>query len=224
MRKEYALIFITMIFCILFLGTFTSCSTDSERQTIERQTLEIISVSTMDGWAESNGSASSDMGGPLTGDYEHNNPGVGYRQFFSFGLADIPDGATIVSASLELFQTNDYGSPFTDLGNVVVDHLDYGATLDGDDYDMLALTANIGTLSVNTTEGYKILDVTTYVQTDSAAARDYSQYRLRFSVRDNDNDGARDSVSFTDAEDSCCSTGNLPKLVVEYERNRNQLN
>ena len=217
MRKEYAIIFIVMIFYILFFGSFISCSTDSESQTNKRQTLEIISVSSMDGWVESDGSASSDMGGPLTGDYENSNPNVGYRQFFSFGLADIPDGATIVSASLELFQTNYYGSPLTDLGNVVVDHLDYGATLDGGDYDMLALTSNIGTLSDNTTEEYKILDVTTYVQTDFAAARDYSQYRVRFSVQDNDNDGARDSVSFTDAEDSCCSTGKLPKLVVEYE-------
>jgi hypothetical protein len=217
MRKDYVIVLINIFFFILIFGAVTSCSTGSRQQTIEPQTLEIISVSTLDGWAESDGSANSDMGGPLTGDFEHDQPGVGYRQFFSFSLADIPDGATIISASLELFQANDYGNPFTDLGNVVVDHLDYGTTLDGADYNMPALTSNIGTLSDNTTEEYKILDVTTYVQTDHAAARDYSQYRVRFSLQDNDDDGARDSVSFTDAEDSCCSTGNLPRLVVEYE-------
>ena len=217
MRKDYVIVLINIIFYILILGAVTSCSTGSRQQTIEPQTLEIISVSTLDGWAESDGSANSDMGGPLTGDFEHSQPGVGYRQFFSFGLADIPDGATIISASLELFQTNYHGSPLTDLGNVVVDHLDYGTTLDGADYNMPALASNIGTLSDSTTEEYKILDVTTYVQMDYAAARDYSQYRVRFSLQDNDDDGARDSVSFTDAEDSCCSTGNLPRLVVEYE-------
>jgi len=217
MRRDYTGFLINMIFYILIFGVITSCSTGSKQQTIEPQILEIISAATLDGWVESNGSANSDMGGPLTGDFEHNNPGVGYRQFFSFGLSDIPDGTTIISASLELFQTNDHGNPFTDLGDVVVDHLDYGETLDGDDYNMVALTSNIGTLSDNTTEEYKILDVTTYVQTDYAATRDYSQYRVWFSVLDNDNDGVRDSVSFTDAEDSCCSTGNLPKLVVVYE-------
>jgi hypothetical protein len=206
-----------MIFFILVLHAFTACSTDSKQQTIEAQTIEIISASALDGWVESDGSASSDMGGPLTGDFEHDQPGIGFRQFFSFGLAGIPDDATIKAASLELYQTNDYGSPFTDLGNVVVDHMDYGATLDGGDYNMPALVSNIGILSDNASEEYKILDVTMYVQTDCSAGREYSQYRVRFSMHDNNNDGARDSVSFTDAEDSCCSTGNLPKLVVLYE-------
>jgi hypothetical protein len=217
MEKTYVIVATLLIFCTVSLGTLTCCSTDSEPQTGEPETLEINSVSSLDGWVESDGSASSDRGGPLTGDFEQDNPGVGYRQFFSFSLADIPEGAEILSSLLELYQTNAYGSPFSDLGSVVVDHVDYGATLDGTDYDMPALTPGIGTLSDNATEEYKTLDVTAYVQTDCAASRDYSQYRVRFSLQDNDDDGARDSVSFTDAEDSCCNTGNLPRLVVEYE-------
>jgi hypothetical protein len=217
MRKKYTIVYIMVMYSAVLLGVGASCSSDSEDPRKERHTLEINSVPSMDGWVESDGSAHSDSGGPFTGDYEHTKPGVGHRQFYSFSFSAIPDGALIVSASLELYQVNVWGSPFTDLGNVVVDHLDYGATLDGADYDATALTANIGTLSDNATEEYKSLDVTLYVQADCTAARDYSQYRVRFSLQDNDDDGARDSVSFTDAEDSCCGTGNLPKLVVEYE-------
>jgi hypothetical protein len=52
---------------------------------------------------------------------------------------------------------------------------------------------------------------------DLAAARPNSQYRLRFSLLDTDNDGDADAVAWTDAELSGgWPVGTEPKLIVTY--------
>jgi hypothetical protein len=102
------------------------------------------------------------------------------------------------------------------LGNVIVDHLDYGTSLDGSDYNLAALLANAGTLSTDATIQYKTLDVTALVQADRSASRPRSQFRLRFSIRDSDNNGVDDFAAFGDAELSCCLTDSLPQLVINY--------
>jgi len=103
------------------------------------------------------------------------------RGFYSFEIQSIPAGATIVSATLRAYQTSVIGDPYTTLGNVIVDHLDYGAALNASAFDAAALASNIGTLSSTPTLEYKALDVTASVVADRAAARARSQFRLRFS-------------------------------------------
>jgi hypothetical protein len=180
-------------------------------------TLGLGSAAALDGWVESDGTVVTGAGGPLVGDFDAVQPNVGYRQFFSFSLAGIPAGATVTNATLQLHQQITFGTPFATHGVVVVDHVDYGATLDAADYLGGTITAGIGTIASDATAGIRTLDVTARVAADIAAARTRSQYRLRFSVLDTDNDGASDYTQFCDAENSISGTGTLPVLLVTYE-------
>jgi hypothetical protein len=119
-----------------------------------------------------------------------------------------------VSASLRLYQAQVTGQPFSDLGSVAVDHVNYGASLTSSDYLGGTLTSNIGTLSDTTASGYKVMDVGSRVSADLTAARLRSQYRLRFRPLESNTDGGDDYVQFTDAEDSCCSVNQPPQLVI----------
>ena len=174
------------------------------------------SEAALDGWVTSSGGVNVSSGGPAMGDLDHIDPGVGFRQIFSFDITGIPGTATIVGATLQLYQTNLTGDPYSNHGTVVVDHVAYGASPTGVDYGNPALSPGLGPLSTDGAEEYKTLDVTAQVQNDVNAPRMHSQFRLRFSIVDSDNDGVGDYVSFVESEDSCCATGQLPQLVITY--------
>lgn len=167
----------------------------------------IRSTASLDGWARSDGNSSA-TGAPITGDIDGSLPGgIGYRQFFSF---DISSFSSVTEATLRLYQQEVIGMPYPELGNVVVDHLVYGDALDAPDYHAAAL-ATVGTLSTDANKEYKTLNVTAQVKADVAAGRKRSQFRVRFSSADSNNDGTTDFTYFTDGE----FTGtNFPMLVV----------
>jgi len=181
----------------------------------------IGSTGDLDGYVRSDFFASA-SGSPATGDKESNFSliSVGWRQLYSFDIASIPTSATITSATLRLYQCDVQGSPYslTSLGNVVVDHVNYGGTFDpsGSAYNG-GVALNIGTLSTTASLGYSSLSITNQVENDLTASRVRSQYRTRFSVLDADSDGNDDFVQFTDAEDSLCAgatTNQPPQLAV----------
>jgi DNA-binding beta-propeller fold protein YncE len=143
---------------------------------------------------------------------------------YSFDIADIPASATIASAILRLYQCEVQGLPYTSLGNVIVDQMNYGDVFDpfGSAYSGGAVALNIGTLSTTASLGYRSLSVTARVQSDLSASRERSQYRLLFSTQDFDFDGNDDFVQFTDAEDSLCAgttTNKPPQLAVTLDTN-----
>lgn len=181
--------------------------------------LVIGSTASLDGYARSDGTASA-TGSPATGDKDMSYSfGVGWRQLYSFDIASIPTSATITSATLRLYQCDVQGFPYTFLGNVIVDQMNYDGVFDpfGSAYNGGAVALNIGTLSTTASLGYRSLGVTNRVQNDLIAARTRSQYRLSFSTQDFNLDGNDDFVQFTDAEDSLCAgttTGQPPQLAV----------
>lgn len=181
----------------------------------------IGSTSTLDGFITFDGTtytAQAISGGPRTGDDESFLAGSQARQFFSFNLSYLPASITIVQATLRLYQAAQVGTPYNDLGVVVADHVNYGATLDSspEDYDG-GLILSLGTLSTGSVIGYKTLDVTTRVVNDVSSARGRSQYRLRFSPNEINTDFASDYVQFTDAEDSCCGVNRPPQLAITIQ-------
>lgn len=112
------------------------------------------------------------------------------KGFVGFDISSIA-GRTAVSATLRVYQANIYGgTPYTDLGNILVDHVNFGSSLDSGDYSAGALTSNIGTISNNSTLEWKTLDVSSYVQADINAGRTSSQFRFRFYPNDTDSDGS----------------------------------
>lgn len=174
------------------------------------------STDTLDGYVlDDNSSVDTDPvgGGPKTGDLDPIlGPRLVARQFYSFGWTNIPSTVNVRTATLRLYQANVEGFPYTNLGSVVVDHVNYGAALDSADYNAAALTSNIGTLSTNDTEEYKTLSVTTSVASD-LAGRTRSQFRLMFSAENSVNFDD-DYTQFTDAEDTCCAANKPPQLVI----------
>ncbi|MDH5512237.1 MAG: hypothetical protein OEY27_03400 [Gammaproteobacteria bacterium] len=174
------------------------------------------SSAALDGEAGNDGSAVSTGGAPRTGDVE-TFPGIStaYRQFYSFDLAKIPPGTIVTAALLRLYQAGVTGLPYNGtLGSVTVDHVDYGAALDGTDFAAATLLGNAGTLSSDASLGYKNLVVLSSVKNDLDNARLRSQYRLRFSLSDANLDDNDDYVQYTDFEDSCCVVNRPPQLAI----------
>jgi hypothetical protein len=184
--------------------------------TLEAQVAVVGSDPGLDGWVDNGGNAVSSGGGPLVGDLDQSTNGFTFRQFFSFEYSSAPILSTVDAAVLRLYQATGAGTPFTVLGNVVVDHLDYSLSgLDPGDYTAPADAgeSGLGPLSSDGAVGYRTLVVTNQLREDVTLGRPRSQYRLRFSTQDSNFDGLNDYVQFTDAEDSCCSAGSLPELV-----------
>ncbi|MCR4302469.1 MAG: hypothetical protein NUV51_12765 [Sulfuricaulis sp.] len=180
--------------------------------------IVIGSASALDGFVTFDGTtytAQVNGGGPRTGDDESFLAGSRARQFFSFDVSNIPTSITIVQATLKLYQASQVGTPYNNLGVVVADHVNYGSTLDGSpgDYDG-GLIISLGNFSTTSAIGYQNMDVTARVVDDISSARVRSQYRLRFSFLEINNDFASDYVQFTDGEDSCCAVNSPPQLTV----------
>jgi hypothetical protein len=98
----------------------------------------------------------------------------------------------------------------------VVDHLDYGATLDVGDYDLSPLASAFAIAATGPDTASHEVDVASRVQADWAAGRTRSQFRLRFSIQDGDNDGINDIAAWTDPELSVNGSGDQPQLVIRY--------
>lgn len=177
--------------------------------------MSLQSVAALDGSVTFGGNVISLGGGPAVGDRD-SIPGEGdVRQFYTFDAAPVPAGATIVSATLRLYQAFTIGDAIGENGPIVVDYLDYGPTLNSTDFNRPAIQANIGMISGHLSVGWRALDVTVQVQDAINSGRD-PQFRLACDHGLRVIDGMDDLVHFTDREDSCCSTGNLPALSIAY--------
>ena len=179
----------------------------------EIRSLIASSVPAEDGVVQSEQTVRTDGGFPQVGDL--GMPGSSYvaRQFFSFDLSAVPPGSLVTSAVLRLDVFVVVGSPFTSLGAVVVDHLDYG-TLDHTDFGARALTDGLGPIATDPSLGPKTLDVTNQVALDVARGRTRSQFRLRFMPKESDNDTANDFASFAEAEAAVSGHGQPPALAL----------
>ena len=121
------------------------------------------------------------------------------RAFYSFIVADLPPGADVQSAVLSTRQYLVVGTPFDTLGEVIVDHVDLGPTLNAPDYAHVQWSLDIGTLSASPDLGRRSLDVTAAVRADVAARRGVSSFRLRHRLQ-TDIDGQRDYTAFSSVE------------------------
>jgi hypothetical protein len=144
------------------------------------------------------------------------DPGnISWRGYVRFGIVPfVPAGAVIVSAKLELRQQVVVGDAYGSLGTVVVDHVDFGVTIDGSDFSPTVLSPNIGTLSSDGALVVRQIDVTAAVVADLAGPGFNSNFLLRFTTG-TDLDGVAELVRFEDAENDL-GTGSPPRLLVTY--------
>lgn len=137
------------------------------------------------------------------------------RGFVSFDLTDLPQGANVTEASLRLYQVKIIGSPYSAGGQLKVDHLNYGDSLNSEDYGLAALSSSFATLTSNPTLEWKDLNVTDYLRDDLENARSRSQFRIHFQIESTGGNVTGDFAYFESADNNTGS-GNTPQLVVKY--------
>jgi hypothetical protein len=178
--------------------------------------LAIKSDGGRDGFVRTDGFVRVVGNGPAAGDLDSARAGLGLRMFYSFPLVEIPQDAVITSVTLRVYQEGKIGQPYSGLGDLVVDHVNPGDSLDPSDFAGNTLDADIGNLSPELVGAYSSLPVGPQVGLDLIAGRERSWFRLRFS-RDSNLDGGDDVVMLNDGEDSR-HTRHLPLLEVIYVR------
>jgi len=185
----------------------TSTPTPTLTPTPTSQSMTITSTASLDGWRASNN------GGNNTWYIQiGRNATLTERGFVSFDISSIPSGKVIDEANLRLYQGEVVGTPYSSLGSLILDHLDYGDSLGNEDLNASAISSNIGTLTSNATVEWKDLIVTNALKADISSGRSRSQYRLRFTTEAT---GA-DAWARFESADNYMSTGNRPQLVVKY--------
>lgn len=154
------------------------------------------------------------------------------RGYLSFRLTELShlDSLSVLKAVVGVYQFDSFGNsqqgvyPIWNVAGgdthfCVLDHIDYGASLDlgdwtaGDPGDPQTLQTNIGIISDNAVVEYKTLDVTGQVRNDIANERTYSQYRMRFTI-DRDFDLLGDFLSMVSGN---AAFSPRPYLAVLYD-------
>lgn len=138
------------------------------------------------------------------------------RGFISFDLTGIPASANVKSIQLRFYQVNVTGTPYAKLGNLLLQHVDYGSTLDNAAYNTPVLHSAILSPHTGSGEWYTITAGTIgdWIEADLAAGRTRTQLRLQFSS-ETDGDGLQDTASFESGE-NYFGTGNVPELTITY--------
>lgn len=177
-------------------------------------TVVISSTNARDGNIRSNGAVL--IVAMFVGDIDAITSGVSQRAVVGFDLvgAGIPPGATIQTATLSLQQGGSGGTPYTDLGNVLIDHVALGAAIDAADYSGNTLLSAFGVFSTDNAFDVRSLEVGARVQADVTAGRSFSDFRLRFAT-DTNLDGGSDYTQFGDSEGTV-PFGPNPTLTVTY--------
>lgn len=143
-----------------------------------------------------------------------------YRSVLSFDTSSLPDGATIVSATLRLRRGTAVGTnPFSTHGSCLVDikggtGFSGSATLQTGDFQAAADAAQVATLSAANANG----DWSSGSLNSGGLTRinktGRTQFRVYFAVDDND-DAGEDYVGWHSGNDA--TAGNRPVLVVTYQ-------
>lgn len=213
---------------------------------VRRQsTLKLFSVAGLDGSVSNTGNVLTApafiVPDGIVGDLSDNT----YRRgFLSFDLSSLPsDLIQITTASLSVNQANVSGNPYTDLGKLMAESVNYSSSLTAADFettilqtrqcpiplpfsslgletqqliDLCPLKDERRVLSSTTTLGFKSTTATLKVQddwTNRAARGNRSQYRLKFE-NNVSTDGQADLVIFGTGDSSADFK---PFLEITYE-------
>jgi methionine-rich copper-binding protein CopC len=169
-------------------------------------------IARLDGWVSNAGSPFIEQTYAFVGDTSTNLSG---RGFFTFNLAALPlEARRVTSAVLSLYFIGPLGAPES-LGELTLEHLDYGPMLTGADFNVMPLASVVWNTPAMT--GFHALSVVRLVEDDFAnrvARGNRVQLRLRFST-DVAPDTSYDGVTIATSE--WTTAGQRPVLTLEYE-------
>ena len=203
--------------------------TDAITVTVQAPPVQVTftSIADEDGWVRES-SESSNVGGARNttgagksalrpGDHKNDRQ---YKAIVSFDTSSLPDGATIVSATLRMRRGKLTGTnPFTTHGSCWVDVQTGGfsgsTALQNSDFEAAATAVQSATLSSPAANGdwsEGSLDAAGRSAIDTTGT---TQMRIYFDLDDND-DGGNDYMGYYSANNS--SSSNHPQLVVVYQQ------
>jgi pSer/pThr/pTyr-binding forkhead associated (FHA) protein len=196
---------------------WTSVQVLEEEEEGGARTETFLSEAPLDGYRSNDGrgSAKADI---FVGNSELSETvgEVVWRGFMSFDVSSIPNGAVVESVGLRFYQAKVGGDPYTKLGRLILDHVDYGSSLDDSAFDTPALDSAIlapqPSLDAWYAFGSPLFD--DWLEKDLAAGRTRFQLRLRWE-QETDGDGREDYAGIESADDFF-GTGNAPELTVTY--------
>jgi pSer/pThr/pTyr-binding forkhead associated (FHA) protein len=181
------------------------------------QTAELKSEASLDGFRtnDGRGSTSDDI---LVGNGEIIQPGgeVVARGFMSFAVSGIPAGASIESAELRFYQSEVTGDPYSKLGGLVLEHVNYGSRLDDNAFNTPAVdSAKLGD-QLPAGQWYILGGpaLVSWIQGDVDAGQGRTQMRVRFSI-ETDGDGEEDWIAIQPGG-SFLGSSKAPVLVITY--------
>ena len=189
-------------------------------------TVALTSIAAQDGWVLES-SENSNNGGSISATANttsalrvgDNNQDRQYKSIVAFDTSAIPDGATILSATLRLRRGTVSGTnPFTTHGTCWVDVQSGGfsgsTTLQTGDFQATATAAQAATLSNaanNETWSQATLGAAGLLAINKTGT---TQLRLRFNLDDNDDNG-NDYLGYYSGESA--TVPSRPQLVVTYQ-------
>ncbi len=183
----------------------------------EPETVTFRSEGALDGYRLNDGSGSNTQD-ILVGNGDLVDP-VGElvaRGFMSFDLSSIPTGATVERAELRFYQKEIQGDPYSKLGNLLLEHVDYGASLDDGAYNTPAIESAV--LDQQKTPGawYILSDPTlaSWVQSNVQAGRSRFQLRLQFR-QETDGDDLEDWIAIQ-AGGGALGSRESPQLTITF--------
>jgi pSer/pThr/pTyr-binding forkhead associated (FHA) protein len=182
-------------------------------------TVTSTSNADLDGYRSNDGSGSRNQD-VLQGNGEFSS-GVGeliWRGLMSFDLSEVPAGATIDSVELRFYQVKVDGNPYSKLGGLVLEHVDYGNRLSADAFDTPALGSMTLSSQQNPGTWYTVSGPTlaSWVQDSVNAGRDSFQVRLRW-LQESDGDGEEDYVG-VESGNNFFGSGNLPQVIIVWSQ------
>jgi hypothetical protein len=203
-------------------ASLTACSFDSATSSSQLTGSGVDTIPVVTGYTGTMVTAGGSYGfEPSTeiavGDLDASSAGETQRGFVTFDISAL-DGDSAKSASLRVYECAVMGDPFGSFGAVVVDHITPATPPAQSQYSGSTLTSDIGTIAPDANVGFRYLPVTSAVESDVAGNATYSQFRLRFSNADGNNNGVSDYVDFEMSEKGDCSGDATlaPVLIVTY--------
>jgi hypothetical protein len=184
---------------------------------IEPVTVTLVSEGTLDGYRLSDGTGSNSTDILVgNGDITHPTGELVARGFLSFDLSDIPAGATIESAELRFYQKEIQGAPYEKLGNLVLEDVNYGASLDDSAYDTPALETAVLDMETSPQAWYILSDPTLvhWLQSTLEAGLPRQQFRLQFS-QETDGDGQEDWIAIQSGG-GILGSRQAPQMIITY--------
>ena len=183
----------------------------------EPETVTLKSVGKLDGYWLNDGSGSNSEE-ILVGNGQLVDP-VGElvaRGFMSFDMSGIPAGSTIDSVELRFHQQEIQGDPYGKLGNLVLEQVDYGASLGDSAYSTPALESAMLESETSPDAWYIFSDPTilSWVQSNLDAGQSRFQLRLQFR-QETDADGEEDWISIAPGG-GVLGSRNAPQLTITY--------